>query len=86
MKKLKNICLTIIIVLAALWGTMFLTDSFEEPIFVVQKDIIDESGSGTYQGLGYTVEIEKYNHEVYGKGILSIDMKLFGKRIISAIT
>ena len=53
---------------------MFLTDyfrcsSFEEPIFVVQKDIIDESGSGTYQGLGYTVEIEKYNHEVYGKGI-----------------
>lgn len=55
MKKLKNICLTIIIVLAALWGTMFLTDyfrcsSFEEPIFVVPKDIVDENGSGTYQG------------------------------------
>ena len=28
MKKLKDICLTIIIVLAALWGTMFLTDYF----------------------------------------------------------
>lgn len=91
MKKFKNICLTIIIVLAALWGTMFLTDyfrcsSFEEPLFVVAKDIVDESGSGTYQGLGYTVKIEKYDHEVYGKVILSIEMKLFGKRIISVIT
>ena len=45
MKKLKDICLTIIIVLAALWGTMFLTDyfrcsSFEEPIFVVPRILL----------------------------------------------
>lgn len=91
MKKLKNICLTVIVVLAALWGVMFLTDyfrcsSFEEPLFVVAKDIVDESGSGTYQGLGYTVSIEKYNHEVYGSCILAVEMKLFGRRIISAIT
>lgn len=91
MKKLKNVCLTVIVALMVLWGVMFLTDyfrcsSFEEPLFVVAKDIVDESGSGTYQGLGYTVKIEKYNHEVYGKGILAIEMKLFGKRIISIIT
>lgn len=78
--------------LLVLWCGMFITDyvrcgSLKEPIFVVAVDVTaDDGGSGTYQGLGYRVEIEKHIDAEYGTCIDSVEMWMFGKVISASIT
>lgn len=78
--------------LAVLWGAMFVTDytrcaSLRKPVFVVAKDITaDDGGSGTYQGLGYTVELEAYLDAEYGLCVQSVELWMFGRVIAASIT
>ena len=74
-------------VLLIIWSAMFATDyircfSLKEPLFVIAKGTTaDDGGTGTYQGLGYTVEVEKY---IDGEGNLCVSatkMKMLGMTI-----
>lgn len=91
MRKKKKIILLVICAAIVLWGAMFTTDyircsSLKEPWFVVAKGVAaDDGGSGTYQGLGYTVDIEKYIDTEYGLCVRSVKMKVFGKTIAASI-
>jgi len=87
-KKIK----TIIISICILWITIFTTDfircsSLLEPIFVVPVEITtDDGGSGIYQGLGYTVKVEKYVDAEYGSVLSAVEMRVFGRVIAASIS
>lgn len=91
-KKYRNILIGIVGAVIVLWGAMFVTDyircsNFKEPIFVVAVgETADDGGSGTYQGLGYTVEVEKYVDAEYGVVLCSVEMKVLGKVIVAVIS
>ena len=91
-QKTKKRIAVVLAVLAVLWGAMFATDyirsiSLKEPLFVTAKGVTaDDGGSGTYQGLGYTVEIEKYLSAEYGVCLQSVEMRMFGRVIAASIT
>ena len=87
-KKLKTIIIGILII----WVIIFVFDfgccnSLHSPIFVIPSKNVDEGGSGTYYGLGYTVELEKYKDTDYGmnNNVLSVEMYILGK-VITAST
>lgn len=89
MKKI----LKLIICLLILWSAMFVTDfcccaSLREPVFVIANSdrLADNGGSGTYYGLGYTVEIEKKVDAEVGLTLVSVEMRMFGKVIAASIT
>lgn len=90
--KAKKRAAVVIAALLVLWAAMFMTDyvrcsSLKAPLFVVASGVTaDDGGSGTYQGLGYTVELEKYIDAEYGVCIRSVEMKVFGKVIAASIT
>lgn len=79
------------IIALLLYGTIFITDytrcsSLKEPVFVIAKNVtVDEGSSGIYQGLGYTIEIEKYIDAKYGVCIRSVEMKVFGQVVSASI-
>ena len=87
-KKVK----LIIISISILWLAVFTTDfircsSFLEPIFVVPiETTADDGGSGIYQGLGYTVTVEKYVDAEYGSVLSSVEMRVFGQVIAASIS
>lgn len=91
-RKTSRMILIIICAAAVLWGAVFITDftrcnSLREPLFVIAKGVAaDDGGSGTYQGLGYTVDIEKYIDPEFGSCVKSVEMKMFGKVISASIT
>ena len=51
------------------------------PIFVKAGQALDDSGSGTYYGLGYKVEVKKYLSAEYGSQLESVEMYFFNKCI-----
>mgnify|MGYP003317374051 CR=1 FL=1 len=74
MKKSLKILIGIIICLVICWVTIFVIDYMmvlrcKEPIFIIASNNVDDSGSGTYKGLGYTVEMEMKLSTEYGKQI-----------------
>ena len=74
-----------------LWGAAFATDyircaSLKEPLFVVPGAAADDNGSGTYRGIGYTVEIKKHIDEKYGVCVDSVEMRMFGSVISASIS
>lgn len=87
-KKIKKIIICVLI----LWAGIFTTDfircaSFMEPIFVVPvESTADDGGSGIYQGLGYTVKVEKYMDAEYGIVLSSVEMSVFGQVIAASIS
>lgn len=91
-RKTKKRIAVVLAVLAVLWGAMFATDyvrcaSLKEPLFVTAKGVTaDDGGSGTYQGLGYTVEVEKCLDAEYGVCVQSVEMRMFGRVIAASIT
>ena len=91
-KKSNRLIVGIICAFVVLWGAVFTTDyircsALKEPIFVIATgNTADDGGSGTYQGLGYTVHIQKYMDVEYGVSISAIEMKVFGKVIVASIT
>ena len=91
MKKTLKILSVILILLIVLWGSMFFIDyskcaNFEMPIFVVESETADDGGSGTYYGLGYRVEVEKNISADYGTLLEKVEMYMFDKCIMGAIT
>lgn len=79
-----------LIVLLVLWLGMFATDyrmstTLRKPVFVVPVETADDGGSGTYQGLGYSVTLE-LNGNVPNSQVISVTMEMFGKVIGASIT
>ena len=91
----KNRVVKVIVTISALfiliWGGMFVTDfircnSFKTPIFVSTSDnIADDGVSGTYKGLGYTVNVRKHVSAEYGIVLESVEMSVFGKVVSASI-
>lgn len=78
-------------ILSVLWAAAFTTDyvrcsSLREPLFVVARGVTaDDGGSGNYQGLGYTVEVERRVDAVYGPCVSAVTMRVSGKVIAASI-
>ena len=88
-KKLK-VLLIIVLSLILLWVVIFAIDYFrcsnlKMPIFVIPGETADDGGSGTYYGLGYSVEVEKNVSAEYGIQIESVEMYIFDKFVGGAI-
>jgi len=88
-KKLK-VLLIIVLSLILLWGVVFAIDYFrcsnlKMPIFVIPGETADDGGSGTYYGLGYSVDVEKNISAEYGVQIESVEMYIFDKFVGGAI-
>ena len=71
------------------WLSMFVTDfisasTLRMPKFVLPIDTADDGGSGTYLGLGYTVELEVHLDVDLGVVIEKTEMKVFGRVIASS--
>ncbi len=91
--KAVKITVIVLCALVFLWGAMFLTDfircgSLKAPLFVVatENSLTCDCGSGTYYGLGYTVEMEKYIDLEGGLSVQSVEMRMFGKTISASVT
>ena len=88
-KKIKVI-LIIVLSLILLWGVIFAIDyircsNLKMPIFVIPGETADDGGSGTYYGLGYSVDVEKNISAEYGVQIESVEMYIFDKFVGGAI-
>ena len=88
-QKLK-VLLIIVLSLILLWGVVFAIDYFrcsnlKMPIFVIPGETADDGGSGTYYGLGYSVDVEKNISAEYGVQIESVEMYIFDKFVGGAI-
>ena len=84
MMDTKDRIKVIICIMTVVWGVMFTTDCvrcshLKEPVFVVVK-AADDNGSGTYSGLGYTVELVKNGGLVVGANLM-----VCGKYITGAV-
>ena len=92
MKKAKKAATIAICALFLLWGAMFTTDyvrcsSLKRPLFVVSAEsTADDGGSGTYRGLGYTVDMEVYIDAEYGLCVSAVEMKVLGKVVAASIS
>ena len=58
--------------------------TLRKPKFVLPIDTADDGGSGTYLGLGYTVELEARLDVDLGVVIEKTEMKVFGRVIASS--
>lgn len=83
--------LMFILVLLVIWGIMVFVDSqraatLRAPIFVIPIGVTaDDGGSGTYQGLAYTVEVGKYITSEGKTQISSVKMIMFGQIVGASI-
>ena len=98
MKKKKPLrtLITVVIVAVAAWCAMFAIDwyrcsNLNKPIFVTPGENVDSSGTGTFQGILYTVDIESHYVTDYSKSsasasyvIDSTAMHLFGILVTEA--
>ena len=86
MNRTAKIIGCIVCVVVILWSAIFLTDltlvrNGGEPVFVIAFATADDGGSGTYLGLGYTAEIDKYLHVDYGVITTGVELHFFGRTI-----
>lgn len=89
---MKNKKIKIALIVAAIvWLGIFATDfvrvnNFEKPVFCVLVNGADDGGSGTYIGLGYTIDIEGnfVVEDEVERGVTKFDMKLFGVMRVAA--
>lgn len=87
MKKRLFITILILVHLAILWTVLFAVDyravmNLGDPVIAQHIGV----EGGTFKGLGWTVEIEKYHDAEYGWVTESVEMYLFGKLVGAAIT
>lgn len=92
-KKLLTFLICMIFSLTLLWGVLFTTDYIRcshlmRPIFVIgiSETLAKDGGSGRYQGLGYTVELEGALTAEYGYVVESVEMSIFGKVVAASIS
>ena len=91
MNKSVKILIIIVLTLIVLWGIIFGIDYYmcancKMPIFVRARETADDGGSGTYYGLGYRVEVKKNISVDYGTLLEKVEMYMFDKCIMGAIT
>ena len=91
MNKIVKILITIVLTFIVLWSIIFGIDYYmcancKMPIFVRAKETADDGGSGTYYGLGYRVEVKKHNSVYAGTLLEKVEMYMFDKCIMGAIT
>lgn len=89
MKKSIKMLIGIIIGIVITLGVMFFIDynrvsNLKIPMFVIEEGTKDNKT--TYLGLGYKVEVEKYNSEGDGEQIIKTEMYMFNKFIAGAIS
>lgn len=80
-KKVKIVLAIMVLVWACIFAIDFVrVRNFEKPIFSVLVNGADDGGSGSYVGLGYTVDIEGnfVTEDEVERGVTEFDMKLFG--------
>lgn len=64
MKRAKTVTIKIISIIILLWSILVISDyfktthSFKKPTFTKLYNACEDGGSGTYMGLGYSIEIE----------------------------
>lgn len=90
MKKRVKFSLIALVVVIIIWITMFTTDyirvsSLKTPIFTIKSNIKDDLGSGTYYGLGYSIEIQKMRFPEKDIAIEFSEMYILGKLINASI-
>lgn len=91
MSKNVKVIIGIIILIIVVWLTMFSVDytrvsNFKEPIFVIKKEILKDGGNYKGYGLGYKVEVEKNMTTEQGIYLKRLEMYMFNKIIVGAIT
>ena len=85
-KTNKKIFKTAILVACVIvWGIMIVTDyyqtthNFEKPVFAIWTKKIKDGGSGTYTGVGYSIEIEgNFMPEDELPGVTHVRFSIFG--------
>ncbi len=90
-KRLFVFFLCFVFSVAVLGGIMFGVDYYrcaqlKKPLFAMAVDTADDGGSGTYQGLGYTVEIDGELTAEYGYVVHEVEMYALGQLLFAAIT
>ena len=87
MRKRTFVIIILMMLLAALWTILFAVDynavmKLHDPVIARHVGV----EGGTFKGLGWTVEIEKYHSADYGWVTESVEVYLFGKLVGAAIT
>lgn len=92
----KRICIfagCFLFSLTLIWGILFTTDCIrcshlKKPLFVIgiSDTLASDGGSGTYQGLGYTVDVEGHLSAEYGYVVESVELSILGKVVAAAIS
>jgi len=84
--------LTLLAVCLLLWSGIFCVDytrcmNLKAPLFVVPLAVTaDDGGSGRYQGLGYTVDVEKHLDAELGLQVLAVEMRVLGRTVAASIS
>ena len=93
LKRLFVFFLCLVFSVAVLGGIMFGVDyhrvsNLEKPLFArgTPETLYDDGGSGTYQGLGYTVVIDGELTAEYGFVVHEAELYLLGQLVFAAIT
>ena len=93
MKRLLVFFLCLVFSISVLGGVMFGADymrcaQLKKPLFAmgVSDTLYDDGGSGTYQGLGYTVKLDGELTAEYGYVVHSVEMRVLGQLVFAAIT
>lgn len=91
-KKTLKFITAILCLLAALWAVALGTDywrtthEFEKPIFAIWTRACKDGGSGTYTGIGYSIEIEgNFMPEDELPGVTHARFKIFGREVKTVI-
>ena len=84
-KKHKKILIIIVCILSVCWLTMFSTDYIrgsilKPPVFtyIIGGATADDGGSGTYQGLGYKIDVKM---KLEPRRVAYVKIYMFGKEI-----
>jgi len=85
-QKYKKILLCIVCILVICWLAMFTTDfirssALKNPVFAQTRATADDGGSGTYQGLGYKIEVKMSVGVEYGRRTDCVKIYIFGREI-----
>lgn len=91
-KRRLKITIIVVGILAALWVVILGTDywrtthEFEKPIFARWTKAFKDGGSGTYTGIGYSIEIKgNFMPEDEFPGVTHAKFMIFGREVKAVI-
>ena len=86
----KHLFPTLPAVCLLLWIGIFSVDctrcmNLKAPLFVIPLEVTaDDGGSGRYQGLGYTVNVEKHLDAELGLQVVAVEMRVMGRTVAAS--